>query len=179
MDDKQMQILKLLESGKITADDAVRLIDALNKPVNKSSSASDKISSLADSVCGYVKEYSPVVKEHATKAAHKAGDLLDGFINTVKERRSSHVSERDYDNTVKVTPVEDEFDTVGEAVEDEYTEPTPVNATAFAEPESEDIKDIILDDEPATAEPDPVSAEGATEPELAEPKESAEEITNK
>lgn len=114
MDDNKKSILKLLEDGKITADDAVRLIEALDK----SGKSKDKTSlcDIADTMGSYVKERAPIVKDKAMDMASKAGNMLGDFLSSVKERKNTAHSS-DYVKNVHIVEPDDGFDTVGEAPE--------------------------------------------------------------
>lgn len=86
MKEETMMILKMIDSGKITADDAVKLINAI-KPDEKSTT--DKIDSVKKKVTKLAKDAEPKVKAAANVIAEKSVELG----NTLKKKVEKKISE--------------------------------------------------------------------------------------
>ena len=94
MKEERMSILKMLDEGKITADEAVKLIDAVNS--GAAAKANDMFSSVKDSVTKFAKDAEPVVKSAATKVAEKS--IIIG--GNVKKKLEEKINESKYKDKV-------------------------------------------------------------------------------
>lgn len=106
MKDETMMILKMIESGKITADDAVKLINALK---SDGKSTTDKIDSVKKKVTKFAKEAEPKVKAAANVIVEKSTELGSNFKKKVEEKiNESKIKEKAEDIIDDVIDVDDD-----------------------------------------------------------------------
>ncbi len=152
MKEEKMAILKMVEDGKITADDAVKLMSAMNSG-SAFSDVKEKLSSLT-------KDAKPVVKKAANMAKTVAGGIAEGAkksadvigvkVTEIKNRPrkadfnndvvAEPVSEAAEDITDKVEVVEEKAEDIAEAVKDKAED-----IKDKAEDIAEDVKDKAED----------------------------------
>lgn len=107
-----MMILKMIENGKITADEGVKLIDA----VNSAGKASDMIHSVKKRVKKMAKDAEPKVKAAAETIVEKSAE----FGSAVKKKiNESKIKEKAED---VVDDIEDFFDDECSEVIEEYND---------------------------------------------------------
>ena len=70
MKEEKMTILKMVEDGKITADEAVKLMKAMG--------GGDRLSAVKEKVTVLSQNARPIVKKAANVAKHVAGGVADG-----------------------------------------------------------------------------------------------------
>ena len=75
MKEERMFILKMVQEGKITADEAVKLLDSISSNHSKS----DTIRQVRDKANGMLEDAKPVVKKYANKATRVLNDVVDAF----------------------------------------------------------------------------------------------------
>lgn len=106
MKDETMMILKMIESGKITADDAVKLINALK---SDGKSTTEKIDSVKKKVTKFAKEAEPKVKAAANVIVEKSTELGSNFKKKVEEKiNESKIKEKAEDIIDDVIDVDDD-----------------------------------------------------------------------
>lgn len=92
MKEQTMMILKMIESGKITADEGVKLINAVSGTGKSSESKSSDVigqvkKKVTNKVSKIAKEAEPKVKAAASAIAEKSGEIkkkVEGKINEAK-----------------------------------------------------------------------------------------------
>ncbi len=83
MKEETMMILKMIESGKLTADDAVKVINALK---SDGKSTSDTIDLVRKKVTKFAKEAEPKVKAAANVIVEKSAEIGTNFKKKVEEK---------------------------------------------------------------------------------------------
>ncbi len=141
MQEEKMTILKMVDDGKITADDAVKLLKAMG--------GSDRLSAVKEKVTALSQNARPIVKKAANVAKHVAGGVADGAKKSA-DIISSRVTEiknkprkADFDNDVVAEPV-------GEAAEDitdkvEIVEEKVKDVAEDIKDKAEDVAEKIKD----------------------------------
>lgn len=104
MKEERMMILKMVQEGKITADEAVKLFNA----VAQSSEKSDTIKQVRDKAMDIVDEAKPVVKKYAGKAGKVLNDVVDAFKDGI-DNFNSKPRKSDFTDDV-IDEVSDSFD---------------------------------------------------------------------
>lgn len=101
--EEKMLILKMLQEGKITTDDAVRLLEALEKGTPNTGASGSRLNEIKDELTTKLNEMKIDEKlnklgEKATKFAEtlgeKAGKLAEQFGETIKSDKISHSTEK-------------------------------------------------------------------------------------
>lgn len=130
MKKERIMILKMVSEGKITVDEAVKLMDSMK--VNKSIDAGEVIDSVKEKVCDFVEDAKPVVKKCADKAMEVGEEVYSKGKAKVQEYKSK-AKNKDFVDDVIIEPVDEVFETasqvketVDEAVE-EVIEPEEKN----------------------------------------------------
>ena len=144
MQEEKMMILKMLEDGKITADEAVKLMDALK------GGGDNKLSAVKERVNSFVKDAKPAIKKAAGAAkevsgiaagvAKKSMDIIGAKLTEIKNRPRN----ADFDGDVVVEPVHDE-DTEPQDITDkvEIVESKAEEAAEAVKDKAEDIAEEI------------------------------------
>lgn len=99
-----MFILKMVQEGKITADEAVKLLDSISSNHSKS----DTIRQVRDKANGMLEDAKPVVKKYANKATRVLNDVVDAFKEGV-DNFNNKPKKSDFTNDV-IDDVSDHFD---------------------------------------------------------------------
>lgn len=131
MREERMAILKMIENGKITADEGVKLLNAINSGTKKS----DVISDVKNRVTKFAKGAEPKVKAVAGKVADKSMEIGAGVKKKVEEKiaESKH-KDKIYEAKEKAEEViEDIVDDVKDIFEDDIEDDIEDDV-----PESED-----------------------------------------
>ena len=81
MKEERMFILKMVQDGKITADEAVKLLES----ISPSHSKSDTIRQVKEKANDIIEDAKPVVKKYANKATRVLNDVVDNFNNKPKK----------------------------------------------------------------------------------------------
>lgn len=189
MKEERMAILRMLENGTISADEAERLLNALQNTENKKEvsegiskvllktgdvlenlahTIGKKAGSAAKIVSEKAEEAKPEIKKAAKTVRDKVTEAAEGIREDIKNRKSGDVSEEDFEAeyTEKTDEPENEAD-VNETPENEAcTNETP----AEEEPKAEA-------DEPAK-EPESDKPEAENAPEEAPAEEEKTEAFN-
>lgn len=104
MNEKQI-ILELLEQGKITKDEALRLIEAINKAENSNYTrkksfersfrkVGKSLDKLSDEAVEKYKKYEPVFNEKTEVVRDRASDIINDVcfkIDTMKKKRAEDI----------------------------------------------------------------------------------------
>ena len=101
MKEERMFILKMVQEGKITADEAVKLLDSISSNHSKS----DTIRQVRDKANGMLE---PVVKKYANKATRVLNDVVDAFKEGV-DNFNNKPKKSDFTDDV-IDDVSDHFD---------------------------------------------------------------------
>lgn len=112
MNEKKI-ILELLEQGKITKDEALRLIEAINRAENSNYTrkksfertfrkAGKSLDKLTDEVLEKYKKFEPTINEKTEVVRDRASDIINDIcfkIDTMKKNKTSDIF--DYDDFEK------------------------------------------------------------------------------
>ena len=104
MKEERMFILKMVQEGKITADEAVKLLDSISSNHSKS----DTIRQVRDKANGMLEDAKPVVKKYANKATRVLNDVVDAFKEGV-DNFNNNPKKSDFTDDV-IDDVSDHFD---------------------------------------------------------------------
>ena len=104
MKEERMFILKMVQEGKITADEAVKLLDSISSNHSKS----DTIRQVRDKANGMLEDAKPVVKKYANKATRVLNDVVDAFKEGV-DNFNNKPKKSDFTDDV-IDDVSDHFD---------------------------------------------------------------------
>ena len=114
MKEERMFILKMVQDGKITADEAVKLLES----ISPSHSKSDTIRQVKEKANDIIEDAKPVVKKYANKATRVLNDVVDAFKEGVdnfnnKPKKSDFTDDLD-DDFVVYDGSDDEQDMIDE-----------------------------------------------------------------
>lgn len=104
MKEERMFILKMVQEGKITADEAVKLLDSISSNHSKS----DTIRQVRDKANGMLEDAKPVVKKYANKATRVLNDVVDAFKEGV-DNFNNKPKKSDFTDDI-IDDVSDHFD---------------------------------------------------------------------
>ena len=139
-----MAILKMVNEGKITVDEAIKLMESMKE--SKSISASDVIVTVKEKVCDFVDEAKPVVKKCADKAMEMGEEVYIKGKAKVEEYKAK-AKNKDFVDDVIVEPVSNVADAAMDAGEDvkdavkdavEYVAETAMDA-------KDEVKEAVVD----------------------------------
>lgn len=118
MKEERLMILKMVQEGKITADEAVKLLGAISTTDSKS----DTINKVRDKAVDMIDEAKPVVKKYAGKAGKVLNDVVDAFKDGV-DKFNNKPRKSDFTDDV-IDDISDKFDDLDDdyLVEDENKE---------------------------------------------------------
>ncbi len=176
MKEEKMSILKMLDEGKITADEAVKLMEAVSAGGDKTfAMMKEKLSSFASNAKPVVKKAAGVAKEvtgAAADAAKKSVDIIGTKITEIKNRPRK----ADFEGDVVVEPTHNE----GNEPEDitdkvEIVEEKVGEAVKSAEDKAEEI----AKEAKGKAQKAAKTAEDMAEEIAKEAKDKAEELKKK
>ncbi len=140
MKKERMAILKMINDGKITVDEAVKLMESMKE--NKAINPSDIISGVKDKVCDIVDEAKPVVKKCANKAMEVGNDVYNMGKAKVEEYKSK-AKNKDFVEDVIVEPVSNVVNTAMDAGKD--VKDAVVDAKEYVAETAEEAKDEVKD----------------------------------
>lgn len=115
MKKERMAILKMVNDGKITVDEAVKLMETIKS--TKSVDAGDVIDSVRERVCEIVEDAKPVVKKYAGKAKEMGEDVYNKGKTKVQEYRAK-AKNSDFVDEVIIDPSEEIANEVKKAAGD-------------------------------------------------------------
>lgn len=115
MKKERMTILKMVSEGKITVDEAVKLIDSIKS--SKTIDAGDVFETVKEKVTDFVEEAKPVVKKCATKAKEMGEDVCNMGKAKV-EKYKAKAKDSDIIDEVIIEPVNDVKEAAKDAVQD-------------------------------------------------------------
>ena len=104
MKEERMFILKMVQEGKITADEAVKLLDS----ISSSHSKSDTMRQVKEKANDIIEDAKPVVKKYANKATKVLNDVVDAFKEGV-DNFNNKPKKSDFTDDV-IDDVSDHFD---------------------------------------------------------------------
>ena len=104
MKEERMFILKMVQDGKITADEAVKLLDS----ISPSHSKSDTIRQVKEKANDIIEDTKPVVKKYANKATRVLNDVVDAFKEGV-DNFNNKPKKSDFTDDI-IDDVSDHFD---------------------------------------------------------------------
>jgi transcriptional regulator len=133
MKEERIMILKMVDEGKITADDGVKLLKALSRSGDTEEKISKAAKHFKDRVSDIAKEAEPKVKKAAHDIRVRSGEVADVIGEKIKNKMSSAKDTCDCEGDI--IEAEDESYSFKYDTEDE------------SEVESEDETDLDLDDE--------------------------------
>lgn len=139
MKKERMVILKMVNDGKITVDEAVKLIDSIKTA--KAIDMDDVISTVKEKVVDIVEETKPVVKKCASKAKEVGEDVYNKGKAKIDEYKTK-AKNSDFVDEVIITPAEDIIDEVKGAAKD-VAEATQDAAEYVADTAKDSVKDIV------------------------------------
>ena len=117
MKKERMAILKMVNDGKITADEAVKLLESLKD--TKSIDAGDVIDCVKEKVCEVYEEAKPVVKKYAGKAKEAGSEVYSKGKAKVQEYKAKSKSSDYIDvDEVIIEPVKDAAEDIKDTVKD-------------------------------------------------------------
>ncbi len=115
MKKERMTILKMVNDGKITVDEAVKLMETIKD--TKSIDAGDVIETVRERVCEIVEDAKPVVKKYADKAKEIGEDVYSKGKIKMQEYKAK-AKNADFVDEVIIDSSEDIIDEVKEAADD-------------------------------------------------------------
>lgn len=115
MKKEKMVILKMVNDGKITVDEAVKLIESIRG--SKTFSAGEVFDNVRDKVCDIVEEAKPVVKKCADKAVEVSEEMYTKGKAKMEEYKNK-AKNSDIIDEVVVEPVSDVADAVKDVTEE-------------------------------------------------------------
>jgi hypothetical protein len=89
MKEERMMILKMVDEGKISADDGVKLLKALNKSVDTEEKLSKAAKQFKSKVGDFAKEAEPKVKKAAHDIRVKSGEVAEVIGEKIKNRMNA------------------------------------------------------------------------------------------
>ena len=104
MKEERMFILKMVQDGKITADEAVKLLDS----ISPSHSKSDTIRQVKEKANDIIEDAKPVVKKYANKSTRVLNDVVDAFKEGV-DNFNNKPKKSDFTDDI-IDDVSDHFD---------------------------------------------------------------------
>ncbi|WP_317367155.1 hypothetical protein [uncultured Tyzzerella sp.] len=107
MTNERMMILEMIKDGKISVDDGVKLLNALNK--NNSSNFDDFANDIKYKIYNMPKPNTEKIKENAQIIINKTEGLFDDFTKSIKDffNTSNEPSNTNYNTTtINVDPVD-------------------------------------------------------------------------
>lgn len=132
MKEEKMTILKMLEDGKITADEACKLMEAVSAGENKIAAVKERLTSMAKDAKPVLKKAAGVAKDVtgiAAGAAKKSIDIIGTKVTEIKNKPRK----ADFNNDVVVEPVHE-------------TEPEDItDKVEIVEDKAEDIAEEVKD----------------------------------
>ena len=151
MKKERMAILKMVNDGKITVDEAVKLMETIKG--TKSVDPGDMIESVREKVCEIVEDAKPVVKKYAGKAKEMGEDVYYKGKTKVQEYRAK-AKNSDFVDEVIIDPAEDIIDEVKEAAGDvkESVKSTIEDTKDAAADIKDSVKSTIEDTKDAAAD---------------------------
>ncbi len=140
MKKERMAILKMISEGKITVDEAVKLMESMKE--NKVINASDIICGVKEKVSDIVDEAKPVVKKCADKAMEVGNDVYNKGKAKVEEYKSK-AKNKDFVEDVIVEPVSNVVNTAMDAGND--VKDAVVDAVEYVAETADEAKDEVKD----------------------------------
>jgi polyhydroxyalkanoate synthesis regulator phasin len=89
MKEERIMILKMVDEGKITADDGVKLLKALSRSVDTEEKISKAAKHFKEKVSDIAKEAEPKVKKAAHDIKVKSGEVADVIGEKIKNKMNS------------------------------------------------------------------------------------------
>ncbi len=129
MKEERIMILKMVDEGKISADDGVKLLKALSRSADAEEKISKAAKHIKNKVSDFAKDAEPVVKKAAHDIKVKSGEMADEIGEKIKS---------------KINKSKDSCDCEGDIIQ--------VDDESYAFEYDEDDEDII-DTEPEEEEP--------------------------
>jgi hypothetical protein len=123
MKEERMMILKMVDEGKISADDGVKLLKALNKSVDTEEKLSKAAKQFKSKVGDFAKEAEPKVKKAAHDIKIKSGEVAEVIGEKIKNKMNTAKDTCDCEGDI--IEAEDEsysFDYDTEEEKDDVTE---------------------------------------------------------
>ncbi len=107
MTNERMMILEMVKDGKISVDDGVKLLNAINK--NNCSSFNDFTSDIKYKIHNMPKPNTEKIKQNTQAFFNKTEEIFDDFTKSVKDFfNSNNNSNENTSTTVNINPVEPE-----------------------------------------------------------------------
>lgn len=138
MKKERMVILKMVSEGKITVDEAVKLMESMKS--SNTISAYDIIGSVKEKVCDFVEDAKPVVKMCTNKAMEVSEDVYNKSKAKVEEYKTK-VKNKDFVDNVIVEPVSNVAEATKGAGED--VKCAVKDAMEYVAETAEDAKDDV------------------------------------
>lgn len=113
MKKERLLILKMVNEGKITVDDAVKLLDSIKK--ESIIDAGNVIDSVKEKVTDFVDDAKPVVKKYATKAMEMGEDVYHKGKAKMGEYKRKVKEDDIIDEVPEASVIDDENDVVDES----------------------------------------------------------------
>lgn len=115
MTNERMMILEMVKDGKITVDDGVKLLNAINK--NNSSNFDDFAHDLKYKINNMSKPNTQKIKQNTQAFFNKTEEIFDDLTKSVKDffnsnttMQNNNQNKNDNDNVIHINPVEPEED---------------------------------------------------------------------
>lgn len=116
MKNERLLILEMVNEGKITVDEAIKLIDSLKK--GTSFDASDMIDTVKEKVNDFVDDAKPVVKKYASKAMEMGEDVYNKGKAKMGQYKRKVKDSDIIDEVPEASVIDDENDVVDESTND-------------------------------------------------------------
>ncbi len=116
MKNERLLILEMVNEGKITVDEAIKLIDSLKK--STSFDASDMIDTVKEKVNDFVDDAKPVVKKYASKAMEMGEDVYHKGKAKMGQYKRKVKDSDIIDEVPEASVIDDENDVVDESTND-------------------------------------------------------------
>lgn len=104
MKEERMFILKMVQEGKITADEAVKLLDSISTNHSKT----DTMQQVKDKAADIIEDAKPVVKKYANKATEVLNNIVDAFKEGI-DNFNNKPKKSDFTDDI-IDDVKDHFD---------------------------------------------------------------------
>jgi polyhydroxyalkanoate synthesis regulator phasin len=116
MKDERMMILQMVSDGKISTDDGVKLLKALNKSADTEEKVAKAAKQFKDKVSDIAKDAEPKVKKVAHNLKVKSGEVADEIGERIKARMNKDKDTCDCEgDIIEAEDVDFSFDYTDEA----------------------------------------------------------------
>nr|WP_317356628.1 hypothetical protein [uncultured Tyzzerella sp.] len=105
MTNERMMILEMVKDGKITVDDGVKLLNAINK--SSSSNFDDFANDIKYKINNIPKPNSQKIKQNTQAFFNKTEEIFDDFTKSVKDFfNTNNTQQQDNNQTININPVD-------------------------------------------------------------------------